>query len=238
MGEDQPHDGAAAAPYADREEAARALAAELDRATTGTLRGRRDAVVLGLARGGVPVAAGIAETLALDWDALIVRKLGIPGHSEVAFGAVAAHGPRTAEHRVGSVLRSMPRHISRGQLHRVEREEAAELRRRQQEYLHGRIVPFADRTVVLVDDGLATGATMHAAVDVVRSAGAARIVIAVPVGPPEVCAQLAASVDLLVCPCRPVDFRAVGASYRRFDQVDDAEVRDLLDRRPRDPGPD
>ncbi|WP_309081976.1 phosphoribosyltransferase family protein [Zhihengliuella sp.] len=231
MGEEQPDRGSdAVAPYADRHEAAVALAAELEHEMGGALRARSP-LVLGLARGGVPVAAGIARALGLDWDALIVRKLGIPGHSEVAFGAVAAHAGHTAEYRVETVLRSLPRHVTRRQLRRVEREETAELRRRQQDYLDGRSAPVRGRTVVLADDGLATGATMHAAADAVRAAGAQEIVIAIPVGPPDVCAELARSVDRLVCPRRPTDFRAVGAAYRRFEQVTDSEVLALLDGR-------
>ncbi|GHD08410.1 phosphoribosyltransferase [Zhihengliuella salsuginis] len=211
-------------PYADRDAAAAALAEPLR-----FLAGDPAAVVLGLARGGVPVAAGIAGRLSLAWDALVVRKLGVPGHPEVAFGALAAHGGARAAYHSDAVRAGLGLRAGRRALRVVEEQEAAELDRRQRDYLAGRIPDVTGRTVVLADDGLATGATLRAALAVLSTSDPARCIAAVPVGPPSACADLEPAVDRLVCPCRPEDFRAVGAAYESFDQVSDDEVHRLLD---------
>lgn len=218
--------------YDDRAAAGAALAADLR-----AYAGRPDVVVLGLPRGGVPVAAALADRLAAPLDVLVVRKLGLPWHPEVAMGAVGAvagaagavagtaGGIETVRNE--SVIASS--HVRKADFARVFESEVAELRRREALYRGGRRVLSLDgRVVVLVDDGLATGASMRVAVHVIQRQRPARLVVAVPVGPPEVCAALAAEVDELVCPWQPADFVAVGAAYRRFEQTSNDEVRQLL----------
>lgn len=185
---------------------------------------RDDALVLALPRGGVPVGFAIARGLDLALDVLLVRKLGLPGHEEYAMGAVAAGGVRVLnsaairEHRVDSA-----------DVEAACERELHEIARRERQYRGARAGPdLAGRTVILVDDGLATGATMHAAVLAARARGATRVVAAVPVGAPDSCAALAPQVDELVCLSRPPDFGAVGRWYREFGQTSDEEVQDLL----------
>ncbi|WP_102160832.1 phosphoribosyltransferase [Zhihengliuella halotolerans] len=218
------NEGTGRPPYADRDAAAEALAGALH-----DLADDPQAIVLGLARGGVPVAAGIAHRLGLEWDALVVRKLGVPGQPEVAFGALAAHGRQRAAFRSEAIRSGAARRAPRRALREVEQAERAELERRHRDYLAGRVPDVAGRTVVVADDGLATGATLRAALDVLARSAPARLVAALPVGPPSTCAELEASVDRLVCPHRPANFGAVGAAYEHFDQVSDAWVHDLLD---------
>ncbi|WP_373185332.1 phosphoribosyltransferase [Halopseudomonas sp.] len=181
-------------------------------------------IVLALPRGGVPVAAEIADKLALPMDVLLVRKLGVPGHEEYAMGAIAAGGLIYINQDVVDMLR-----VSQAQIDKVIEREEAELGRRNELYRSGRpALELEGKTVILVDDGLATGATMQVAVSALRSAGVARVVAAVPVGAPDSCNRLRAQVDELVCLHQPEGFGGVGRWYRNFDQVSDSEVIDLL----------
>ncbi|HEX8610794.1 MAG TPA: phosphoribosyltransferase [Telluria sp.] len=183
-----------------------------------------DALVLALPRGGVPVGFAIARALGLALDILLVRKLGLPGHEEYAMGAVASGAIR-----VLNVAAIRTQRIGTAQIDAACERELREIARRERQYRGARAEPdLAGRTAILVDDGLATGATMLAAVKAARSRGAQRIVGAVPVGAPDSCAALAAQVDELVCLSQPPDFRAVGQWYREFDQTSDDEVQDLL----------
>jgi predicted phosphoribosyltransferase len=205
--------------YRDRREAGRVLAAELT-----SYRGKPGLLVLGLARGGVPVAWEVAAALGADLDVFLVRKLGVPRWPELAMGALASGGRVVMNDDVVSNL-----HISDDQVRSVIDSETTELRRRELAYRGGR--PEADlrgRTVMLVDDGIATGASMLAAVRAVRAAGARSVVVAVPVGPRTACRQLAAEADDVVCATMPVGFDAVGQVYADFHQVTDDEVRTLL----------
>ncbi|GFG79841.1 hypothetical protein MPRG_31170 [Mycobacterium paragordonae] len=195
------------------------LAAEL-----AHYRGNPGLLVLGLARGGVPVAWEVAAALGADLDVFLVRKLGVPRWPELAMGALASGGRVVMNDDVVSNL-----HISEDQVRSVIDSETTELRRRELAYRGDR--PEADlrgRTVMLVDDGIATGASMLAAVRAVRAAGARSVVVAVPVGPRTACRQLAAEADDVVCATMPVDFDAVGQVYADFHQVTDDEVRTLL----------
>ena len=182
-------------------------------------------VVLGLPRGGVPVAAGVAEALGAPLDVLVVRKLGVPGQPELAMGAVASGGVRALNPSVVAELG-----IGAGTVERVADAEHAEVARREALFRGERPRPVLhDRTVVLVDDGLATGATMRAAVEAVRSTGPARVVVAVPVAAAEARDLLAAVADEVVCLAVPRPFGAVGLHYRDFRQTSDEEVRRLLE---------
>lgn len=208
-------------PFENRAHAGRLLAANLQE-----YRGRPDVLVLGLPRGGVPVAFEVAQTLGAPLDVYLVRKLGVPGHAELAMGAIASGGVRVLNQ---GRVRSM--RISPQQLEAVTRAEEAELRRQERVYRGDRPPPaVSGRTVILVDDGLATGATMQAAVAALRSAGPKEVVVAVPVAPPETCAELEAEADRVVCAVTPEPFYAVGAWYRDFSQTSDDEVRELLRR--------
>lgn len=191
-------------------------------------RDRDDVVVLALPRGGVPVGARIAAALGATLDVLLVRKLGLPWHPELAMGAIAGTGDEVEVVRNDYVLdRAQP---TKEEFDTILRQESDELRRREQAYRRGReAAPVAGRIVILVDDGLATGATMRAAATAVRRQNPARLVVAVPIGSPRTCAELAELVDELVCPWMPRRFAAVGQGYRDFGQVDDATVTSLLD---------
>lgn len=183
-----------------------------------------DAVVLGLPRGGVPVAAGVAHALDAPLDVFVVRKLGAPGQPELAIGAIASGGVRVLNDRVLAALT-----VSAEQLEQVTCRERAELERRERAYRGDRPpVDVAGRTAVLVDDGLATGATVRAAVAAVRAQSPAAVVVAVPVGARDSCAAVAAVADGLVCLRMPEPFQAVGAHYGDFSQTSDEEVRQLL----------
>lgn len=199
------------------------------RALGDALRGRwpgEPPVVLGLPRGGVPVAAGVAAALSAPLDVLVVRKLGAPGQPELAMGAVAGGGVQVLN---PSVIRELA--IPDSAVERVTLAEQAEVARRESAFRGDRPRPvLAGRDVVLVDDGLATGATMRAAVDAVRSAGPARVVVAVPVAAAEARDLVAAVADEVVCLFVPAGFGAVGLHYRDFLQTTDREVRSLLDR--------
>ena len=203
--------------YRDRTEAGRVLA---DRLTA--LTGESDVAVLGLVRGGVPVARVLAERLGAPLDVLVVRKLGMPWAPEVAFGALGPGGVRVLNDVVASQLG--PDDIA-GVQHR----EQTELDRREQLYRAGRPpLDLAGRTAVIVDDGLATGATARAAVQVARHLGARRVVVAVPVGSQEAYEMLVAEADEVICPQRPPTFGAVGAYYDDFHEISDEEVTEAM----------
>jgi putative phosphoribosyl transferase len=213
--------------FADRRDAGRALAERLARTLPDT---GADVVVLGLPRGGVIVAAEVATALAAPLDVLVVRKLGLPWQPELAMGAIAAVGDAVETVRTESVLAAV--RVDEETFAAVRDEELVELRRREQAYRGDRPpLPLSGRAVVLVDDGLATGATMRAAVVAVRRSEPARVVVAVPVGSPSACAALAPDVDDLVCLAAPRGFRAVGQAYADFTATSDAEVRSALAQR-------
>src|SRR5271166_2109183 len=205
--------------FRDRHEAGRALAEELT-----AYRGQDGVLVFGLARGGVPVGWEIASALHAELDVFLVRKLGVPRWSELAMGALASGGGVVMNDNVVSSL-----HITDDQVREVIASETAELGRREQAYRGGR--PIADprgKIVILVDDGIATGASMLAAVRALRAAGPQSIVVAVPVGPLSTCRELAQEADDVVCATMPPGFEAVGQVYADFHQVSDDEVRELL----------
>ena len=206
-------------PFADRREAGVELAGQLRR-----YGGRNDVVVLALPRGGVPIGFEVAEALDAPLDVFIVRKLGLPGYPEFAIGAIASGGVRVLS---DDVVRwyNIPDH----EIEAVTRRELAELERREREYRQGRsLIDLRGRIVILVDDGLATGSTMRAAVQAVRAREPVRVIVAVPVGAPETCEQFADVADETVCARTPEPFSAVGLWYRDFSQTTDEEVRMLL----------
>lgn len=210
--------------YRDRAHAGEVLAAVL-----AGYAGRDDVVVLALPRGGVPVAAPIARALGSPLDILAVRKLGVPGHEELAMGAVAAGGIRVLNDDVLARLA-----IDRPTIDAVTDAAWLRLARQETQFRGGRpAAPCEGRQVILVDDGLATGATMEAAIVSCRQVAARWIVVAVPVGAPETVAHLAPRAEVVVCPYRPTAFRAVGMAYADFSPVSDAEVIALLDPKPR-----
>lgn len=205
--------------FRDRREAGRVLAEEL-----ASYRDKDGVLVFGLARGGVPVAWEVAAALHAPLDVFLVRKLGVPRWSELAMGALASGGGVVMNDNVVANL-----HITDAQVREVIASETAELNRREQAYRGGR--PLADprgKTVILVDDGIATGASMLAAVRALRAAGPRSIVVAVPVGPASTCREIGREADDVVCATMPPGFEAVGQVYADFRQVSDDEVRELL----------
>jgi len=205
--------------FKDRRDAGRRLAAALLE-----YAGRSDVIVLALPRGGVPVAFEVAQALSAPLDVFLVRKLGVPGHAELAMGAIAAGGIEVLSEDLIRDLR-IPREL----VQQVAVRERIELDRRDRVYRGGRQAPaIRDRTVLLVDDGLATGSTMQAATLALRQQGPARIVIAVPVGASETCTQLGGLADGVVCLQTPEPFTAVGLWYEDFGQTSDEEVAHLL----------
>ena len=205
--------------FRDRADAGRKLAEKLM-----AYAGRSDVVVLALPRGGVPVGAEVARALGAPLDVFLVRKLGLPGHEELAMGAIATGGARVLNEELVRDLR-----LDEQLIETVARREQAELERREQLYRGSRPPPeLAGKTVILVDDGLATGASMRAAVAAVRAREPARVVVAVPTAAPQTCAELEAEVDEIVCERTPDPFYAVGLWYEDFSQTSDEEVRDLL----------
>ena len=205
--------------FRDRREAGEVLAQELT-----SYRDRNDLLVLGLARGGVPVGWQVARALRAPLDVFLVRKLGVPQWEELAMGALASGGGVVIN---DSLVRSLG--IGDDALQAAIERETDELHRREQAYRGGRPpVDLVDRTVILVDDGIATGASMLAAVRAVRASNPARVVVAVPVGPPSACRELAAEADDVVCATMPPGFAAVGQVFVDFHQVTDDEVRELL----------
>jgi len=188
--------------------------------------GRPDVLVLALPRGGVPVGYEVARALQAPLDVFVVRKLGVPGHEELAMGAVASGGAWVLNDDVVTPLGISPQAIRA-----VAARELAELARREQVYRGDRPTPdVRGRTVILVDDGLATGSTMRAAVKALRRLEPDRIVVAVPTAAPSTCAELGQEADECVCGIKPDPFYAVGVWYEDFSQTTDDEVRDLLDR--------
>lgn len=201
-------------PYLDRRAAGRRLAESLHGVVPP------GAVAVGLARGGVPVAAEVAQSLAIELDAIAVRKIGHPLQPEYALGAIAPGGPPLILHRDGVADADIARAADRAG------REAQALNARL--HVHRPPVDIRGRVCVLVDDGLATGASMHAAIHWARAAGASRVIVAVPVGAADTVSALGAEADVVVCPATPRPFRAVGAWYGDFGPVDEAEVVRLL----------
>jgi putative phosphoribosyl transferase len=213
--------GRATAKFHDRVEAGRLLAEHLD-----AYAGRADVIVLALPRGGLPVAYEIAARLRAPLDIFLVRKLGAPGQPELAMGAIATGGARVLNDEVIHYLS-----VTTEVIEAVARAEQVELERREQAYRGDRPTPdLHGRIVILVDDGLATGSSMRAAIAAVRTQQPARIVVAVPVAAKETCEELRREVDDLVCLRTPEPFSAVGLWYDDFSQTSDEEVRDLLQR--------
>lgn len=205
--------------YADRRDAGRRLADQL-----GAFRARPRTVVLGLPRGGVPVADEVAAALGLPLDVFLVRKLGVPGHEELAFGAIGSGGVRVLDERVVEAAG-----LDEDTIAAVAETERAELQRRERRYRGDRPAPnLAGWTVLLVDDGVATGSSVRAAIEALRAGGAGRIVVAVPVAPAETCTLLSRLADDVVCLHAPSRFRAVGSFYENFGQTTDDEVCALL----------
>lgn len=208
--------------FRDRSDAGRRLAAKLTHYAD-----RPDVLVLALPRGGVPVGYEVAAALNAPLDVFLVRKLGVPGQPELAMGAIAAGNTLVLNERVIQQLRPPA-----GVIEKVEAFERRELERREQEYRVGRPpLDVRGRTVILVDDGLATGSTMRAAVAALRQLGPSKVVVAVPVGSAEACEEFQGEADETVCGQEPDPFYAVGAWYEDFAQTTDDEVRELLRRR-------
>lgn len=206
--------------FHDRKDAGERLAARVSE-----LKGIENAVVLALPRGGVPVGAEVARRLGAPLDVLVVRKLGVPGLEELAFGAIARGGVRILKE---DIIRAAG--LTGSDIDEVVRREEEELRRREEAYRGDREpVDVQGRTAILVDDGLATGATMSAGVQGVRLLGAKEVIVAVPVAPPETCHDLKTVADECVCLYTPESFRAVGEWYEDFEPTSDEEVRELLE---------
>lgn len=207
--------------FRNRAEAGRLLANHLK-----DYANRTDVIVLALPRGGVPVAFEVAEALRAPLDIYVVRKLGVPGREELAMGAIATGGVCVTNAEVVSHF-----HVGREDFESVSARESAELERREREYRGGRPAPdLSGRTVILVDDGLATGSTMRAAAAALRRQGPARIVVAVPVGAPQTCEEFREEVDEVVCAVTPEPFHGVGQWYDDFSQTSDSDVHMLLGR--------
>jgi erythromycin esterase-like protein/predicted phosphoribosyltransferase len=207
--------------FRDRREAGQLLASKL-----AAYANRPDVIVLALPRGGVPVGHEVAQALNVPLDVFVVRKIGVPGHEELAMGAVASSGVRILNEQLIKQLR-IPKHV----VDKVTSQEMQELKRREALYRGGRPPPdLRGRTVILVDDGLATGASMQAAVQALRQLQPARIVVAVPTAAPDTCEALRSQVDEVICAITPEPFHAVGLWYQDFSQTSDSEVRDLLAR--------
>ncbi|WP_116245866.1 phosphoribosyltransferase [Nocardiopsis sp. FIRDI 009] len=206
--------------FRDRVDAGRRLAERLEHL------GDEDVVVLGLPRGGVPVAFEVARRLRAPLDVIVIRKLGVPHQPELAMGAIGEGGVRVVNDQVVRMAGA-----SEAELDAAQRRERAELEARVERFRRGRSrVPLTGRTVVLVDDGVATGATARAACRVARAQGADRVVLAVPVGSPDSIADLRRVADEVVCVQEPEFFHAVGEWYQEFSQTPDEEVVELLER--------
>jgi putative phosphoribosyl transferase len=207
--------------YKDRTAAGQRLAAEL-----AIYANRPDVLILALPRGGVPVAFEVASSLKAPLDVFLVRKLGVPGQEELAMGAIASGGMRVLNEEI---VRSLS--LSQTAIDQVAEQEQQELERRERLYRDDRPAPdLHERIVILVDDGLATGATMRAAVRALRQQQPARLVVGVPVSSPETCHEFKSEVDDIVCAEIPRPFYSVGLWYDNFSQTTDEEVRDLLKR--------
>lgn len=209
------------ARFRDRVQAGQRLAGELKEYAH-----QSDALVLGLPRGGVPVAFEVAKALNVELDIFLVRKLGVPGHEELAMGAIASGGTRVLNEQVTQMLR-VPEDV----IDDVARKETQELERRERAYRGDRSPPdVRGRTIILVDDGLATGSTMRAAAQALKTEEPKRLIVAVPVAAPETCDAFRDEVDEIVCAITPESFQAVGLWYDDFSQTTDEEVRHLLKR--------
>src|SRR5262249_13628827 len=207
--------------FEDRVEAGKFLASQL-----GEFAGRNDVLVLALPRGGVPVGYEVAQALYVALDVFVVRKLGTPGQEELAMGALASGGITVLNREVILALG-----ISQQVIDTVVAREEQELERREREYRDGHpALQVQGRTVILVDDGLATGSSMRVAAKALRNKAAAKIVVAVPVASRSTCAEVETEVDQVVCAATPDPFWAVGQWYRSFSQTSDEEVRELLAR--------
>jgi predicted phosphoribosyltransferase len=207
--------------FLDRYDAGRRLAEALS-----SYADQPDLLILALPRGGVPVAYEVARALHAPFDVFLVRKLGFPGHPELAMGAIATGGVRILDRQLIRMY-----DVPAEAIERVTAAERREMDRRERLYRDGRPPPdVSGRTVILVDDGLATGSTMRAAVEALREEGAKKIVVAVPVAAPDTCAAMKDEVDEIVCALTPEPFRAVGIWYADFSETTDEEVRDLLSR--------
>ena len=207
--------------FRNRQDAGQRLAARLK-----NYAGRSDVLVLALPRGGVPVAFEVAQQLKAPLDVFLVRKLGVPGHEELAMGAIASGGTRVINEDVVRYLQ-IPGEV----IDAVAADEQRELERREREYRDGKPAPqVKDRVVILIDDGLATGSTMRAAAAALRKQNPSRIVVAVPVAPAETCEEFRKEVDEVVCAATPEPFQGVGLWYDNFSQTSDEEVRQLLNR--------
>jgi putative phosphoribosyl transferase len=205
--------------FRDRADAGRQLAAELEQ-----YRGKSDVIVLALPRGGVPIAYEIARALGAPLDVYLVRKLGVPGHEELAMGAVAADGSYVVDEGTIDAASVSQQAFQSELVH-----EFGELKRREWAYRDDLPEPqLSDKIVIVVDDGLATGSSMYSAVSALRQRKPREIVVAVPVAPSETCRSLQAVADRVVCPNQPPYFGAVGFYYEDFTQVSDDEVRRLL----------
>ncbi|HEY9646323.1 MAG TPA: phosphoribosyltransferase [Chroococcidiopsis sp.] len=214
------------ARFQDRTDAGKQLAKLLKRYAN-----RPDVLVLGLPRGGLPVAYEVAQSLNVSLDICLVRKLGVPGHRELAMGAIAADGVRVLNYDIISWLGIPSKTIDD-----VAARELKELQRRDRLYRGTRPQPqIGDRTVILVDDGMATGATMRAAIAVLQRERPAHLVVAVPVAPPEVCDTCREEVDEVVCLIQPEAFYAIGVWYENFAQLTDQQVHEILARCDRQP---
>jgi len=215
-------------PFRDRTQAGQLLARRLKRYAD-----RADVQVLALPRGGVPVAYEIAKALRAPLDVFLVRKLGVPGQEELAMGAIAMGGVRVLNEDVVRALRIPPRVIDS-----IAAKESSELERRDRLYRGTRPAPnVKGRTVILADDGLATGSTMRAAVAALRQKKPREIVVAVPVAAVQTCRELAAEVDEMVCYATPEPFYSVGFWYEDFSQTTDEEIREVLERAAKEPSP-
>jgi predicted phosphoribosyltransferase len=208
------------APFKDRRDAGRKLAQKLM-----TYAGQSNAVVLALPRGGVPVAYEVALALRVPLDIFIIRKLGVPGREELALGAIASGGVRVLN---GDLIRMLG--VPDEVINFVVKRELEEMHRREKAYRNDRPpLEVRERAVILIDDGLATGASMRAAIEGLRAQQPARIVVAVPTAAPDVCEAFETEVDEIVCAVTPEPFYGVGRWYEDFSQVTDAEVRILLE---------
>lgn len=205
--------------YLDRQHAGKILATHLKK-----YAGKEDAIVLALPRGGVPVAYEIASSLSIPLDVFIVRKLGVPGHEELAMGALASGGVVLLNEELINYLK-----ISKPSIDQVIESEKNELSRREQLYHVNEEAPvLKDKTILLVDDGIATGSTMQAAILALRQQKPAQIIVAVPVAAQDTYKDISKLVDKIVCPLTPVNFYAVGLWYKNFSQTSDSEVCELL----------
>lgn len=205
--------------YQDRRQAGQVLAQALN-----AYAGREDVIILALPRGGVPVAYEVAKTLNAPLDVFIVRKLGVPGHTELAMGAIATGDVAVFNENIIAQLQ-----ISKDSIENVFESEKKELNRRELAYRGNRPpLVLKNKTVILVDDGIATGATLRAAIKALKLSQAKELIVAVPVAAKDTCEEIAILVDQLYCPSQPIHFYAVGAWYDDFSQTEDEEVHMLL----------